>query len=100
ASGELVGLVAHAGFHADGGQGATRALDALGSRNAGINKRQLDVVQSGCAGQQVEGLKDKPDFLISDSRQLVVVELADLLPVEPVLSLAGRVEAADQVHQR
>ncbi len=52
------------------------------------------------AGQQVEGLEDEADFLVADARQLVVVEFADQLAVEPVLALGRRIEAADQVHQR
>ncbi len=52
------------------------------------------------AGEQVEGLEDESDFLVADAREFVVVEFADELAVEPVFALGGRVEAADQVHQR
>ena len=65
-----------------------------------IDQRQLDVVQRGGARQQVEGLEDEADLLVADARQLVVVQLADQLAVEPVAALGGRVQAADQVHQR
>ncbi len=57
-------------------------------------------MQGGGARQQVEGLKDEADFFVPDARQFVVIELADQLIVQPVISLAGRVEASDQVHQR
>jgi hypothetical protein len=76
------------------------ALDALRRRGAVVDQRQLDVVQRGGAGQQVEGLEDEADLLVADARQLVVVQFADQLAVEPVAALGGRVEAADQVHQR
>ena len=49
-------------------------------RDAGVDQRQLDVVQRGGARQQVERLKDEADLLVADARQLVVVHLADLLP--------------------
>ena len=76
------------------------ALHALFRRNAGVDQRQLDVVQGGGAGQQVEGLEDEADFLVADAGQFVVVQFADQLTVQPVVALAGRIEAADQVHQR
>ena len=69
------------------GQGLLGALDALGGRRAVVDERQLDVVQRGGAGQQVEGLEDEADFLVADARQLVVVEFADQLAVEPVVAL-------------
>jgi len=56
-------------------------------------------VEGGCAGEQVEGLEDKSNFFVADASKLVVVEFADQLSIEPILSAAGRVEAADQVHQ-
>src|SRR5207245_9795605 len=88
-SGKLVGLVAHARFHADGGEGVLGALDTLGCGHSGIDKWKLDVVQSGGAGQQVEGLEDESDFLVANSGQFVVIELAYKLAVEPVLAAAG-----------
>ena len=74
--------------------------DALFGRDAGVDQRQLDVVQRGGAGQQVEGLEDESDFFVADARQFVVVQFADQLAVQPVVALAGRIQAADQVHQR
>ena len=71
-----------------------------GGGGAVVDERQLDVVQRGGAGQQVEGLEDEADLLVADAGQLVVVQLADQLAVEPVFALGGRVQAADQVHQR
>jgi hypothetical protein len=88
-AGELVGLVVHAGFEVDVAQGLFGALDALGGGGAVVDERQLDVVQSGGAGQQVEGLEDEADFLVADAGQFVVVERADELAVEPVVALAG-----------
>ena len=81
-------------------EGFLGARDARGGGGAVVDQRQLDVVQRGGAGQQIEGLEDEADLLVADARQLVVVQLADQLAVEPVLALGGRIEAADQVHQR
>ena len=76
------------------------ALDALLRRDAGVDQRQFDVVQRGGAGQQVERLEDEADFLVADAGQFVVIEFADEMAVEPVIALAGSIEAADEVHQR
>ena len=60
-----------------------------GGGGAVIDQGQLDVVEGGGAGQQVEGLEDEADLLVADAGELVVVELADQLAVEPVLPLEG-----------
>ena len=68
--------------------------------HAGVDERQLDVVQRRRARQQVERLEHEPNLFVPDARQLVVVHLADLLAVQQVAALARRVQTADQVHQR
>src|SRR2546422_2369841 len=65
-----------------------------------VDERQLHVVQGGRAGEQVERLEDEADLLVADPGQLIVGQIGDLLPVEPVLAAGRRVEAADQVHER
>jgi hypothetical protein len=77
-----------------------RALLPLARGHAGVDERQLDVVERRGARQQVEGLEDEPDLLVADARQLVVVHRAHLLAVQEVGALRRRVEAADEVHQR
>ena len=72
---------------------------ALVGRHAGVDQRQLDIVQRGGAREQVEGLENEADFLVADARQLVVDHLADQIAVDVVLALGRRVETADQVHQ-
>ncbi len=52
------------------------------------------------AGEQIEGLKDEADLLVADAGELVVVQLADQLAVEPVFALGRGVKAADEVHER
>ena len=41
----------------------------------------------------------QPAFLVSDTGQFIVIQLTDLLIVQPVLSLARCVQAANQIHQ-
>ena len=84
AAGELVGLVHHAGAEVDGLEDFLGAGDALGGGGAVVDEGQLDVVQGGGAGEQVEGLEDEADFLVADAGELVVVELGDVVAVEPV----------------
>ncbi len=72
AAGKLVGLVVHALFQVHLPQGLLGPLQPLGGGHAGIDQRQLDVVQRGGARQQVEGLEDEADFLVADAGQLVV----------------------------
>src|SRR5205814_7264605 len=45
-------------------------------------------------------LEDEADVLVADGRELVIVELADLLAGERVGARVGDVEAAQDVHQR
>ena len=100
ASGELAGLVIHARLEVDGAQGGLGVLFAVLAIHAGVDERQLDVVQRAGAGQQVEGLEHEADFLVADAGELVVVHFADQVAVEVVQAGGGRIQAADQVHQR
>ncbi len=76
-----------------------RAGDALGGGGAVVDEGELDVVEAGGAGEEVEGLEDEADLLVADAGELVVVELGDVVAVEPVFTLGRGVEAADEVHQ-
>ncbi len=97
---KLVGLVGHSRLHAHRSQSFLSPFHALGRGHARINQRQLHIVQSRCARQEVEGLEDKSNLFVPDAGQFVVVQLADLLTIQPVLAAAGRIQAPDQVHQR
>ena len=90
----------HALLHAHSGEGALRAGNAFLRRNPGVDQRQFDIVQSRGPRQQIEGLEHEPDFLVPDSRQLVIIQFADQLIVQPVIAFARRIETADQIHQR
>ena len=72
----------------------------LPGRHPRVDQRQLDVVQRVRPGEQVERLEDEPDLLVADAGQFIVGQIAHLLAVEPVLAAGGRIEAADEVHER
>ena len=73
---------------------------ALLALHAGVDQRQLDVVQRVGARQQIERLEDEADLLVAHPRELAVVHRRHELAVQPVLAVVGRIEAADHVHQR
>src|SRR3954463_14888310 len=62
---KLVGTVRHAVGELDGRERAHGALLAVGRRDARVDERQLYVVQGRGAREQVEGLEDEADLLIS-----------------------------------
>ena len=99
AAGEFVGFVQHARAEADALEGSLGALLALCCRSAVIDERQLDVVERCGPGQEIEGLEDESDLLVSDTGQLVVVQLGDVVAIEPVFALGWGVETADEIHQ-
>ncbi len=80
-TGHLVRLMVHACTQADRLHYLLGAFDAFRCRGAVVDQRQLDIVECGGAGQQVECLKDKPDLLVADARQFVVIELGDIMPI-------------------
>jgi len=99
ATGEFIRLVHHAGAEIDGGEHLLGAEDAFGGRGAVIDERQFYIMERGGAGEQVEGLEDEANLLVSDAGKLIVVQLRDIVAVEPVFPLRRGVEAADEVHQ-
>ena len=90
----------HALFQIHRAQRLACTFDPLAGRNAGINQRQFHVVQSRSARQQIESLENEADFLVPDARQLIVFHIADQLAVQVIQALGGRIQAANQVHQR
>ena len=98
-TGELVGFVHHASAEVDAFEHGLGACGAFGGGCAVIDEGELDVVERGGAGKEVEGLEDEADLLVADAGELIVVEFGDIVAVEPVAALGGGVEAADEVHQ-
>ena len=72
----------------------------LGARDAAVHQRLADVVEHGQARQQVEALEHEADLEVADARELDVVHVRRVAPVEHVAAGRRRVEAADEVHQR
>ncbi len=100
AAGEFIGTVGHPVNKIYFCQRLLGHLVTLRAGNAPVNQRQLDVVQSGGARQQIESLKDEPDFLIANTREFIIVHLRNVLAVKPIISLRSRIETTNQVHQR
>ncbi len=76
------------------GQGLQRIKRGLGELRS-----QEHILQSGQRGHQVEELKDEPHMLSPVARELVFVELGDVLPLDEHAPGGWRVQPADQVHQ-
>src|SRR5262245_52426613 len=97
---EFIGPVHHALLEIDGRERFFGHLVPLARANAAINERQLNIVERSRAREQVECLKDEADFLVSYTRQFVIIHLRYVLAVQPILTLRSRVETPNQVHQR
>src|SRR5262245_35666696 len=97
-AGQLVRLVRDARAEVDHLQGLARLLEPLLLGEPRVDERELDVVERGRAGQQVEGLEDEPDLAVADGGKVVVVHLRHELAPEDVLAAGGGVQAADEVH--
>ena len=65
-----------------------------------VKQRQFDIFLRGRTRQQVETLKDKTEFLVSQFGQLFAVEIGHGDAIKEIGSGRGLVEAADGVHQR
>ena len=72
----------------------------LRARYPGVDQRQRHVLKSARTGQQVEGLEDEADFAVTDLGQLIVVEMANVGPLQEVLACSGLIETADDIHER
>ena len=97
---KLVRLVVDAVTKPDAVQRVQSNFAPLFRADPRIDQRQLDIVQGIGARQQIERLKNEADLPISNLGQLIIVHLAHVRAVELVTSGAGRIQAADQVHQR
>src|SRR5690606_22281230 len=65
-----------------------------------IEHRQLDILERGRAGEEIETLEDEAELLVAQVRELVAVELVDIDAVQQVGAAGRAVEAAEHVHQR
>src|SRR6266850_1767965 len=60
-------------------------LTAVCSRNAGVDQRQLDVLQRRGSSEKIERLEHEPDLLVTHRCQLVVLHRLDRRSIEDVL---------------
>ncbi len=97
---ELVGLVPHAVREPDLLDRLFGEPPALRRGDAGVDQRQLDVLENVGARDQVEGLEDESDLPVADVGQRIVVETRDVDAVDEVAAGGRHVEAADEVHHR
>src|SRR5438067_9079116 len=67
--------------------------------DSGVDQRQFDVAQAGGTRKQIKGLENKPDLMVPDRGQLVIVHRGHVLSVELVTARAGGVEATEHVHE-
>jgi hypothetical protein len=98
--GQLPGQVAGAMRHADPLERLRHAPPPVPGTEAAIGERQLDVLADAEIADQVEALKDEPDFTVADARPLGGRELRDLPAVQPIRSGRRRVEQAENRQQR
>ena len=99
-AGKLVGIVVQLIAQAYQFQHLPGALRALCAAYARVHQGQLHVFLRRHAGQKLKLLKDKADLPRADARQFLFAQRADQLPIQDVFARSGRIQAADQVHQR
>src|SRR5690349_4318268 len=78
---------------------AHRPLPPLARSHGGIGQRQLDILQRGMGREQVEALEDETQLAVPNPRPLRLRQPSDLLTTQQVLSTAGGIEAAEDVHE-
>ena len=78
------------------------AVDGLlvGKMRGGVVQRHQHVFQRAGPGQQIEVLEDETDLRVAHHGALLGGQGRDVLPVQPVFSRRGAVQAAEDVHQR
>ena len=97
---KLIGFVGHAVGKFDRLQGLAGDVQARRFLDAAVDQRQLDIVQRRGTGQQMKHLENEADLLVADISQFILGQGTDLLAVDEILALDGRVQAAQQIHQR
>src|SRR5512145_2572368 len=101
ASRELARRVVGAGTEADlieQSRGLAMPLDR-GEIVRAVEQGQLDILDGGGAGKEIEALEDEADLVVPQHRALVPVEARDVLATEEVSAGGGAIEQAEDVHQ-
>ena len=87
-------------FHAACKERRARPLEAIISIHAGIHEGKHDIANDGRARQKIESLKYESDFLVANFCKVIVIQLRYIAPVEDVCARCGRVETAEDMHDR
>ena len=79
-----------------------RAFALVASANTGttIKHRQLDVLERGGAGEQVEALKHEPDIPVPQVGEFITVQVADAHTIKQEPSAGRAIQTAERVHHR
>jgi len=99
---ELTGRVALAVTKAECPERRARPLEArrpMGLPRDRIVKRQADILDRACAGEQIEALEDKAEALAAQPRKFRLVECDDIDSVEITMSTRRPIETAENAHQ-
>ena len=64
-----------------------------------VQQRQLDIFESGRAGQQIEVLKDEPDLVIANVRQLIAIERGNIGFIKHVSAGCRPIETTENIHE-
>ena len=81
-------------------KGLFRLFSTVFLADMAVDKGQLHVLTRSDAGKQIKSLKNKADLLVADLGPFISVKVRDIYTIEKVLSRRGRVETAQDVHQR
>src|SRR5262249_17970535 len=93
-AGELTGHVIFTMTHLDALESLLDTARPLGARHVTIEERELDVLSHGKISDQVEGLEDEADLLVSYARPLASVELLHRPTLKKVRTVRRHIEEA------
>ena len=98
-AGQFVGVMVGSISQAQQIEHGHGSLPAFPGAEAGIDQRQLDVLQGAVALQKVEALEDEAEPAIAELSEPFARQTGNILTVE-LVSAAGRmIETAENVHQ-
>ena len=80
-------------------EGGERLAFTFLASEAGEEQRKFYVFQRGEYGDEIKGLKDESDILISPIGQLGFVEIGDIDPLDAAGTAGGGVDPCDNVEQ-
>src|SRR5437762_532346 len=82
-----------------GGEARPGAGAAVAGGHTRVEQGQLDVLEGGRPGEEVELLEDEADLRVPDPRERVRGEAGNVLAVDDVATGGRRVEAPEEVHE-